>query len=88
MRAATRQFISVAGLSVWLKAELPVLMSRVLRKDNRPLLQEGDPEAKMKALMQERYPVYAEADITVESRDSSHEVVVREIIRELHQRLL
>ena len=88
MRADTRQFISDAGLSVWLKAELPVLMNRVLRRDNRPLLKEGDPEAKMKALMQERYPVYAKADITVESRNTSHDVVVREIIRELRQRLL
>ena len=87
MRSDTRQFITAAGISVWLKAELPVLMHRVLRRDNRPLLKQGDPEAKMKALMKERYPVYAEADITVESRDTSHEVVVRDIIGRLSEKL-
>ncbi len=84
MRSETREFIAKAGVSVWLKAELPVLMARVLRRDNRPLLKLEDPEAKMKALMEERYPVYATADITVESRDTSHETVVREIIGKLN----
>ncbi len=87
MRGDTRQFIADAGISVWLKAELPVLMHRVLRRDNRPLLKQGDPEAKMRALMDERYPVYAEADITVESRDTSHEVVVRDIVSRLSEKL-
>ena len=51
MRAETRHLIANAGISVWLKAELPVLMARVLRRENRPLLKQGDPKAKMKALM-------------------------------------
>ena len=62
-----------SGISVWLKAELPLLMRRVLKKNNRPLLM-NDPEASMKRLMTIRYPVYATADITVESREVPHEV--------------
>ena len=84
MRADTREAIRTAGISVWLRAELGVLMRRVLRRDDRPLLKTADPEQRMRDLMDERYPIYAEADITVESRDVSHEVVVREIITALN----
>ena len=65
------------------RAELPVLMNRVLRRDNRPLLKTGDPEAKMRQLIDERYPVYALADITVDSRDTSHDDTVRQVIAAL-----
>ena len=85
MREETRDLIAAAGVAVWLKAELPVLMSRVLRRDNRPLLRTGDPEGKMRDLMSERYPVYALADIIVESRDASHDVVVRDVLSALHR---
>lgn len=84
MCAETRDLIAASGIAVWLKAELPVLMSRVLRRDNRPLLRTGDPEAKMRELMIERYPVYAMADVTVESRDASHDVVVKDVLSALH----
>ena len=82
MVAETRENIRQSGISVWLKAELPLLMRRVLKRNNRPLL-EKDPEGVMRQLMETRYPVYAKADITVESHDLPHEVIVGEIIDEL-----
>jgi len=88
MRLETRQRIAERGISVWLHAELPILMDRVLRRNNRPLLQIDDPAAKMRQLMEERYPVYAGADITVNSREVSHGVIVDEIISAMHKRLV
>jgi shikimate kinase len=79
MAAETRENIRRSGISVWLKAELPVLMRRVLKRNTRPLL-EKDPEGVMRQLMEARYPIYATADITVESRDLPHDTVVGEII--------
>jgi shikimate kinase len=87
MVAETRDNILRSGISVWLKAELPLLMRRVLKKNNRPLLM-NDPEASMKRLMAIRYPVYATADITVESREVPHEVVVGEVMKALTERLM
>jgi len=83
MNEETRARILQTGLSVWLKADLPLLMQRVRRRAHRPLLQAPDPEAIMNRLMAERYPVYAMADLTIESRDVSHEVVVNEIVQGL-----
>ncbi|MCB1514060.1 MAG: shikimate kinase [Hyphomicrobiaceae bacterium] len=80
MNADTRCAITRQGVSVWLKAELPVLMRRVSKRTTRPLLQTDDPEAVMRRLMAERYPVYSAADVVVESRDVPHEVIVNEII--------
>ncbi len=80
MHPETRQNIKRAGISIWLKADLPVLMRRVMRRDNRPLLKTTDPEARMRELMEERYPVYAEADLIANSRDVPHEVIVEEIL--------
>jgi shikimate kinase len=79
MSAETRESIRRSGISIWLKAELPVLMRRVLKRNTRPLLQK-DPEGVMRQLMEVRYPIYATADITVESRDLPHDTVVEEII--------
>jgi shikimate kinase len=76
MNPKTRAAIKARGISVWLNADLRVLLKRVGRRDHRPLLSVGDPEAVMKKLMAERGPVYAEADITVESRDVPHDVIV------------
>jgi shikimate kinase len=78
----TRDNIRNAGISIWLKAELPLLLRRVLKRDTRPLLKD-DPEAVMQRLIEERYPIYATADITVESRDVPHETIVGEIIAAL-----
>jgi shikimate kinase len=87
MNAETRANIAQRGVSVWLKADLPVLLHRVRRRDHRPLLASGDPEATMRALMEQRYPVYAEADITVESRDVPHEIIVNEVTEALWKKL-
>jgi shikimate kinase len=79
----TRANIKSHGISIWLRAELPVLMRRVAKRDTRPLLKAGDPEAVMRGLMEARYPIYAEADILVESRDVAHEVIVTDVIEAL-----
>jgi len=83
MSAGTRANIKARGISIWLKAELPVLLHRVRRRGNRPLLAAGDPETVMRERMQKRYPVYAGADITVESRDLPHDVIVSEVVEAL-----
>jgi shikimate kinase len=84
MNADTRASIRAKGISVWLKAEFDVLMKRVKRRamGDRPMLQ-GDPANRIRHLMAERYPVYGEADVTVMSREVSHEVIVAEIVAEL-----
>jgi shikimate kinase len=87
MNADTRNNIKARGLSVWLKAEIKVLLKRVGRRDSRPLLAAGDPEKVMKKLMEERYPIYAEADVTVESRDVPHDVIVGVVIDALAAKL-
>ena len=83
MRCDTRAAIAKAGIAVWLRAELPVLLRRVMRRDDRPMLKTADPEATMQKLMDVRYPIYAKADLVVDSRDVSHDVVVNEIIAAL-----
>ncbi len=79
----TRANIRAQGISIWLKAELPVLMKRVGKRDTRPLLKSGDPEETMRKLIEVRYPIYAEADLIVESRDVAHEVMVNDVIQAL-----
>ncbi len=87
MTQDTREQIRNAGISIWLRAELPVLMRRVAKRDTRPLLKNADPEAVMRNLMEARYPVYAEADLTVESRDVPHDAIVSEIVDALARHL-
>jgi len=84
MNANTRAAVAAKGLSVWLKAEFDVLMKRVKRRStaDRPMLQ-GDVAQRIRALMDERYPIYAQADITVMSRDVAHETIVNEILAAL-----
>ena len=81
MNADTRDKIAAHGVSVWLKAELPLLMKRVRRRQDRPLLQTDEPETTMRKLMAERYPVYSKATLTVESRDVPHTRIVSDVIR-------
>ncbi|MFO1099856.1 MAG: shikimate kinase [Xanthobacteraceae bacterium] len=83
----TRDLIGAKGLSVWLKAEPDVLLRRIKRRSDRPLLRTADPEATLNRLIEQRYPVYAEADLTVHSRDVPHEVIVDEIIAAIAARL-
>ena len=85
MNDETRARIQEHGISVWLKASLPLLMKRVSKRQDRPLLQAEDPEAVMRGLMEKRYPVYALADVTVESRDVQHGQMVNDVIRALAQ---
>ncbi len=80
MNAETRERIAVSAISVWLKADLDLLMHRVSRRDTRPLLRAADPRAVMQKLIEERHPVYMQADVTVRSRDVAHEIIVEEII--------
>lgn len=87
MTAETRTTIKERGISIWLRADLPVLLHRVKRRNHRPLLTGRDNEQVMRNLMAERYPIYAEADIIVESRDVPHEVIVKETIDALAAKL-
>ncbi|RYE30822.1 MAG: shikimate kinase [Hyphomicrobiales bacterium] len=83
MNAETRARVKELGISVWLKAEPEVLMRRVRRNAKRPLLQTADPEATLRRMLTEREPVYALADITIQSSDEPHEVVVGDTIAAL-----
>jgi shikimate kinase len=87
MNAATREAVARRGVSVWLKADLDLLMERVGRNQNRPLLKTPDPRAVMARLMGERHPVYAQADITVESRDARREIIADEALLALAEHL-
>ena len=87
MNEQTRALIAGHGVSVWLKADIDVLMERVSKKQNRPLLQNPDPRAVMERLMSERYPVYATADVTVPTRDERKEVIADEVIDAIAVRL-
>jgi shikimate kinase len=88
MNQDTRAVIRLKGVSIWLKAELDVLMKRIKRRGDRPLLKTDDPAATLTALMEQRYPIYAEADLTVPSRDVPHEAIVEEIVAALRERLV
>ena len=83
MNAETRERIKATGISIWLRADLAVLMRRVARRDNRPLLKTPDPEGRMRELIAARYPFYALADITIDSREVAHDLVVGEILAKL-----
>jgi shikimate kinase len=84
MNPETRARIAEAGVSVWLRADFDVLMRRVRKRQNRPLLQNPDPEGTMRRLIETRYPVYALADVAVESREIPHDKVVQDAILGLH----
>jgi len=87
MNADTRALVRLKGISVWLRATLDVLTKRIKRRTDRPLLKTTDPVETLSRLIDERYPVYAEADLTIESRDVPHDVIVDEIIEGLRVRL-
>lgn len=80
MNAQTRDAIASHGVSVWLKAELDLLMERVSKKQNRPLLKNPDPRAVLERLMGERYPVYATSNVTVPTRDDRKELIATEVV--------
>lgn len=79
MAPDTRAAIRERGLSLWLKADLDTLYERVARRSNRPLLKTADPKETLRGLMATRYPVYAEADIVVETRRVPIEATVEKV---------
>lgn len=79
-KGETRAAIRAKAISIWLKADFEVLMKRIKRRTDRPMLKTADPAATLKKLIADRYPIYAEADITIESREVMHEVIVDEIL--------
>jgi shikimate kinase len=83
----TRALMKEKAISVWLKAPLDVLMKRVSRRDDRPLLKEEDPRAVMARLIEERYPIYAEADLTVETGAGPHHAGAAAILDALRAHL-
>ena len=84
MREDTRGRIAAKAVSIWLKADVDIIMKRVKRRADRPLLQTADPAATVGRLIEEREPVYKNADITISSRDVPHEKIVDECIDALH----
>ncbi|MBR1123344.1 shikimate kinase [Bradyrhizobium lablabi] len=87
MREETRGRIRGKAVSIWLKADTDVIMKRVRRRSDRPLLQNADPEGTVARLLGEREPVYQQADITIWSRDVPHEKIVDECLAALHDKL-
>jgi len=87
MNPETQNLIAKRGISIWLNAEIDVLLHRVKRKNDRPLLQGDDPEGVLKRLLAERESTYAKAALTVISRDVPHEAVVDTIVEELEKYL-
>jgi shikimate kinase len=83
----TRAAIGAKGISIWLKADLDVLMKRIRRRHDRPLLKTDDPGATLRQLIDERYPIYALADLTVQSREVPHDKIVDEIVDALAGRI-
>jgi shikimate kinase/3-dehydroquinate synthase len=87
MAPQTRENVARHGVSVWLKADLDVLLRRVRKRSNRPLLTNVDPEATLRQLIGERYPIYGLADFTVVSKDGPHEAVVEGILSAMERGL-
>jgi len=87
MREETRRRVGEKAVSIWLKADSDVILRRVKRRSDRPLLQTADPAATVNRLLGEREPFYRHADITIASRDVPHDRIVDECIEALHARL-
>jgi shikimate kinase len=87
MREETRERIRDKAISIWLKADVEIIMKRVKRRADRPLLQTEDPAATVSRLLEGREPVYRTADLTILSRDVPHDRIVDECIDALRARL-
>lgn len=79
----TRALVKDGAVSVWLKADIDVLFERVSRRSNRPLLKTANPRATLEKLIADRYPLYAEADVTVISRDVPQDNVAGDVVAAL-----
>lgn len=86
MDRSTRKLLSRKATTIWMRADLDVLVKRCSRRSNRPILKSGDPREILAGLIETRYPVYAKADIEIVSREEPHEVAVSEIISRLTER--
>lgn len=82
---ATRAEIKKHAVSIWIKAPLEVLLDRVTRRDTRPLLKNGDPREIVTRLLADREPIYAQADLAVDSADGPHAVAVERIVEALKE---
>ncbi|HEY1632339.1 MAG TPA: shikimate kinase [Rhizomicrobium sp.] len=82
----TRARIKDGAVSVWIKAPLDVLVARTGRRDTRPLLKNGDPREILERLLEQRIPLYQQADLAIDSEDGPHHVAVDRIITALHER--
>jgi len=87
MREETRARIAAHGLTLWLKADAEVILRRVRRRNDRPLLQTGDQLATIERLIDERYPVYAGADLCIVSQDVPHDDIVEQCVGKIYQLL-
>ena len=87
MQPEVRAMIKENAVSIWLKADLDTLTERVERRDHRPLLEQGDKREILSGLMEKRYPIYAEADLTVESGAGPHEEVVDKVVQTIQDHL-
>jgi shikimate kinase len=83
MNPDTRAAIRAKAVSIWLNAEYDVLLRRVRRRTDRPMLKTADPAETLRRLLAERSPTYAQADVTLNSRDAPHEMIVNEAIAAL-----
>lgn len=80
---ASRALIKENAISLWLRADPEILYERVIRRDTRPLLFEGDAKQILEEMIERRYPIYAKADLTVESNDDAHEATIERVIEAL-----
>lgn len=83
----SRELIKENGISLWLRADPEVLYERVIRRDTRPLLFDGDAKQILEEMIERRYPIYANADITVESNDDAHEATVERVMEALREHI-
>jgi len=84
MNPDTRNAVRAKGISIWLSADVEVLMRRISKRRNeRPLLQTADPAETLRRLLAEREPIYAQADLTMQSRDVPHDAIVADIMKAL-----
>ncbi len=86
INSETRKLIKEKSLSIWLKSSLDLIFERVSRSTTRPLLEKGNKKEILKKLINERYPIYAQADITIENEGKSKNAIIREIINLLQSR--
>lgn len=82
-----RALIKEKGISIWINADLETLLERVSRKNTRPLLENGNKEEILKQLIDKRYPIYKQADITVNTSNDSHDLVLNRIIEAINDKL-